>query len=77
MLAYSNQTVLSYAKTHPAIGSHNLGCDGAAGSTYVMVYGIGDDLGKEAAFQVNNEAASAGQKHAIVATAPVMAAPAC
>ena len=54
-----------------------LGCDGAAGSTYVTVNGLGDDLGHNYGFQVNNESVSLGKKHAIVATSAPMPSPSC
>jgi hypothetical protein len=77
MLAYSTQTVLGYATSNQVISSFNLGCDGAAGSTYVSVYGLGTDLGRSYAFQVNNDSVSAGKKHAIVNTATPQASPPC
>jgi hypothetical protein len=77
MLAYSTQAVVDYAAPLPAITSYNLGCSPAGSKTNVMIYGIGDDLGKSDAFVVDTALASAGKKHAIVDHTTVVAAPSC
>ena len=45
MLAYSTSSIVDYVTHYTPLSGWNMGCDGAAGSTYVMVYGLGDSLG--------------------------------
>jgi hypothetical protein len=77
MLAYSTQTIVDYLTHYTPLSGFNMGCDGAMGSTYVMVYGLGDSLGASYGFRVSNDLVAQHKKHAIVARVDVTAAPAC